>query len=497
MQRLILNEDCNHYVVNRRNSNPGVSEVDAWVDQYADTQVDELVLNVNAMRAAYDSKVWESFWSGYDPEGGDDQPFLAAVAPAARETTRKWIHAAWKLNHDGIDLYERWIARCRANGITPRLSMRMNDVHSVNEEQHPMHSTLWQERPDLRRVPYKFTDWTDKAFDYGRQEVRDNAFTLIEEMMERYDADGLELDWMRFGYHFKPGSEQEGAAILTEFTADVRALLDRWEDKRGHRISLSARVPSRPNTALGLGMDAVTWARKGLIDSLVITPFWATIETDMPVELWKQLLEGTGVHLAAGLEVLIRAYPTSALRQMNSLETVRGAAASLLSRGADSIYLFNYMDSDTTIDDIQEYRQLIREAGSLDTLKGKSRRHVVTYTDTWAPGEPRAFPLPIVCADQSHAALRIHLGPQLEEGESAEVLIGVQAGEILDESDCRLLLNGVECAYNGVYHMVKPRPEGAVYRFLVPTGVAKGGFNVIDLLPKAGFTVVWVEIAVR
>ncbi|MDF2671303.1 MAG: hypothetical protein K0R67_3609, partial [Paenibacillus sp.] len=76
MQGLILNEDCNHYFVNRRNSNPGIREVDAWADQYAGTQVSELVLNVNAMRTAYESKVWEPFWHGYDPEGGDDQPYL-------------------------------------------------------------------------------------------------------------------------------------------------------------------------------------------------------------------------------------------------------------------------------------------------------------------------------------------------------------------------------------------------------------------------------------
>jgi hypothetical protein len=72
--------------------------------------------------------------------------------------------------------------------------------------------------------------------------------------------------------------------------------------------------------------------------SLVITPFWATIETDMPVEIWKQLLDGTDVMLAAGLEFLIRAFSDSKLFQTNSLETVRGAAISYLARGVDRIY---------------------------------------------------------------------------------------------------------------------------------------------------------------
>src|SRR6185312_12509062 len=100
-------------------------------------------------------------------------------------------------------------------------------------------------------------------------------------------------------YHFRPGRESEGALILTQFTAEVRQLLNEWEEKRGHAIRLGARVPSQPQTALGLGMDAVTWATQGLLDMLVITPFLYA-ETDLPIELWKQLLRGTRVTLAAG-----------------------------------------------------------------------------------------------------------------------------------------------------------------------------------------------------
>ncbi|MDF2668153.1 MAG: hypothetical protein K0R67_459 [Paenibacillus sp.] len=40
-------------------------------------------------------------------------------------------------------------------------------------------------------------------------------------------------------------------------------------------VSIWAFHPSRPQTARGLGMDAVEWARQGLIDMLVITPLWS------------------------------------------------------------------------------------------------------------------------------------------------------------------------------------------------------------------------------
>jgi hypothetical protein len=74
---------------------------------------------------------------------------------------------------------------------------------------------------------------------------------------------------------------------------------------------------------MGLGYDVVNWARRELIDLLVVTPFWASAETDMPIELWRKILNGTSVLIAAGLEVLLRAYPESKQFQTNSLAACR------------------------------------------------------------------------------------------------------------------------------------------------------------------------------
>ncbi|MBO9607714.1 MAG: hypothetical protein J7639_17265, partial [Paenibacillaceae bacterium] len=197
MAGLCMNEDSNHFFVTRRDREVTASDVDAWVDQYAGTQVKELMLNPNCMRTSYESAVWESAWSGYDPEAGNDQPFLAGLPEAARELRRQWVHRAWQVNRDGIDLYARWIARAREHGMSPWLTMRMNDIHNVDNERDTMHNEFWRQNPQYRRSPYKFDDWADKSFDYGRKEVRDYHFKLIEEMAERYDFDGLEPDWMR------------------------------------------------------------------------------------------------------------------------------------------------------------------------------------------------------------------------------------------------------------------------------------------------------------
>lgn len=493
MPGIALNEDNGHYFITRAGQRLDAQKVESWVDQYADTQVKQLMLCPNSMRTSYASKVWDPIWRGYDPEGADDQPLLASLPPAERKVPRQWIHAAWQLDHDGIDVYAHWISRCRQRGISPWLSMRMNDVHNVDDERCYIHSEFWRSRPDLRRVPYRFAEWTDRAFDYGQAEVRRYHMALIRELAERYDFDGLELDWMRFGFHFRPGHEAEGAVLLTAFTAEVRRLLNACEKKRGHKIHLGARIPSRPQTSVGLGMDAVTWARQRLVDMLVITPFWATAETDMPVETWKQLLEGTSVTLAAGLEVLLRPYPGRP-GQENSLETARGAAASLLDRGADRIYLFNYMDDGAG--GPPHYHALLREVGSLEALAGKPRRHVLTYADTWAPGEPRAIPLPARCAANGWTAFRIHTGPKPQSGEVIAGL-GIVDDAGIDERTLQVRVNGTPCRFIGPCDLPQPKPEFKVYGFEVPLAAMNRGYNLIEVAAQKDITFGWVEFSVR
>ena len=493
---LSLNEDNSHYFFTRAGERLDAETVASWVDQYAGTQVRELMLSVNSMRTSYASEAWDPIWRGYDPAAGDDQPLFASTAPAARAGARKWVHTAWQLHRDGIDVYRLWIERARRHGIAPWLSMRMNDVHNVDDERSYMHSEFWRRNPQFRRVPYRFDRSVDRAFDYGRPEVREHHFRLIEELAARYDFDGLELDWMRFGFHFRPGHEREGIEILTTFTARVRQLLDGWEKRRGHRIRLGARVPSRPQTALGLGYDPVAWAKRKLIDMLVVTPFWASAETDMPIELWKELLRGTPVVLAAGLEVLLRTHPESKLFQMNTLETVRGAAASLLDRGADRIYLFNYMDSQTAMADLENYPRLLREAGRAETLAGKSRRHVITFADTWAPGEPSAFPLPARIAAGRWHAFRVATGPVPASGKIA-ALLGAEKMTAADMAAADLRLNGERLSPIGPVELPRPRPDSPVFGFEIPPRALRRGYNLLEFHPERDCEIGWVEIAIQ
>ena len=216
----------------------------------------------------------------------------------------------------------------------------------------------------------------------------------------------------------------------------------------------------------------------------------------MPVEIWKQLLEGTGVILATGLELCLRSYREAPVR-VNTLETVRGAAASFLDRGADRVYLFNYMDSDTAIENLGDYPRMLREIGSLDTLQGKVRRHVLTFADTWAPGEPRAVALPAPCAAGEWKAFRIHTGPAPTSGEVLAVL-GIKGEGKAAENGQHLhtRVNGVLCPFAGRVELENTNPEAVTYGFAVPLDALYQGYNLIEVVPDRPVTFAWAEISI-
>jgi hypothetical protein len=430
---LILNEDDSHFFGSRPAEQMNLAGLQAFVDQYANTAVSHLFLCPNAMKASHRSQARDAIW-----ETGEGQK------PPLDEIAKKWCENARLLDERGLDPYAVWIARCREKKISPWLSMRMNDVHNVDDVDNYIHSSFWRKHPEYWRVPGG-KGWTDRALDYGIPEVREHAMAYVRELLERYDPDGLELDWMRFGYHFRPGKEAEGGLILNQFMRDVRGLTRQWSANRGHLIKLGARVPTLPAAARGLGLDGVTWVREGLVDMLVPTPFWATTDFDIPIELWRERIgvAATNIVLAAGAEILMRAFPAAKSIEAD-LTSTRGFAAACLHRGADSIYLFNYLDPSPMTGGKDAYRTLLEEGLSLETVTRKPRRHVVTYRDTVASGMSNDVVLPI--EGFQSGTLRIYLGPAPKKKADVMIVAGLAQSDGLASSKLEIRVNGKPCS---------------------------------------------------
>ncbi len=128
----------------------------------------------------------------------------------------------------------------------------MNDVHENNNLDHPFLSPCGAPARALRQG---HPGYYARALDYAHREVRDHYRALIAETLDRYDVDGLVLDFLREPYLFSKGKEQEGRQVLTAWLRGVRGLVDETAKRRGHAVKLGVRVPSDPDTALG-GWDS-------------------------------------------------------------------------------------------------------------------------------------------------------------------------------------------------------------------------------------------------
>lgn len=107
---------------------------------------------------------------------------------------------------------------------------------------------------------------------------------------------------------------------------------------------------------------------------------------------------------------------------------------------------------------------MLREVGSLQTIPGKPRRHVLTFADTWAPGEPRAVSLPASIGVGQWHAFRLHIGPRPVDVR-AVVRLGVEAGPAVERDTMEVCVNGELCDYAGPLELPKPRPDSPAYGY--------------------------------
>lgn len=322
---LVINEDNDHYF---KFGAPTKEALESYIDGLtASGRVTHLVFCACGQRASFDSKAWEPVWKAMEERDASGKPYDNA-----------WIRCTKALHDKGLDPYAIWIARCRKNGVSPWLSMRMNDAHGSTDITYWRNTTFWRTRRDLWRAPdAPNRKWNtgDYIFDFAHAEVRDYTFAMAEELLTRYEADGLELDFTRHHLFFRAGHEREGAHFMTELVRRISRVA------RGKGRKLAVRVPDTLLSCRAVGLDVLDWAKEGLVDAVSPGSKYWIMTYALPLREWTDavaavnpdvlVLPGTDKHIATeeyeGSEADAAAY--------------RGWAANMYGEGAKGLYLFN------------------------------------------------------------------------------------------------------------------------------------------------------------
>lgn len=408
-----------------------VSAFQRQMDRYAAAGVGYLFLNACYQRAAYPSAVWDTYWDVADPA----------------TQTSDWPRLTWICHSKGVDPYAVCVRRCRERGVSPWMSMRMNDTHYLDDPTKT--SRLWLEHPELRQNK-------TRGFDFSHERVQEHYLALIAELVERYDCDGVELDWMRFPWHFNTGEEANGCARLNAFMRRARRLTAAAAEKRGHPVGIAARIPAVPEAALGLGMDGVTWAREGLVDVLVLASVWRPSDTDIPIEQWRERIgsEARNVQLAACTDLWLQGVQGGPIMR-DDVESQRAFTAAMLDRGADLIYLFNHFNTNDfrrTVKGedgrpvvLDQNHEMLCLAGRMDAALRGPRRHVLTFHDPAPPGAEPNRALPAALQPGVAVELRLYTGPAPAAG-CVSVRIGLDQMPGVEDAILNVRLNSAACA---------------------------------------------------
>ena len=252
-------------------------------------------------------------------------------------------------------------------------SVRMNDVHDSFMDANAM--TVWKRTHpefmiDTRGTLPAFELYTT-AQDFSHEAVRQRKLEIIEEICQRYDVDGFELDYIRHPVLFSRRMRGEPCttdeiAIITSMMRKIRSLTDAAAERRGRPLLIAVRVPDTFTTCLDNGMDVEAWLRHDLIDILIIGGGYAP--WSLPVETWVEEAKPYGVPV----------YPCVNLGK-ESLPLVRGLASNWYRAGARGLYFWNlgtpfeFMTGDELIEARHRCYACVHEVGDTDMLVGKDK----------------------------------------------------------------------------------------------------------------------------
>ena len=172
----------------------------------------------------------------------------------------------------GGDILQVFIDRCRETGQVPFISFRMNDPHEQHHADdflagiyHPRSqwiSDFYLAHLDDRLGDDYMTNFRHRGLDWMVPEVREQKYEFLKEILENYDIDGVELDFLRWDGYFKTSetTQAEREAVMTAFISSIRTLLDATAKPGQHRW-LGIRVPSYLKTKGNLTCKiTATWA---------------------------------------------------------------------------------------------------------------------------------------------------------------------------------------------------------------------------------------------
>ncbi len=348
----------------------------------------------------------------------------------------------------GTDPLRVMVDFCRKHDLEVFWGMRVNDTHDTK---NPLLRPQWKiDHPEYlmgtEARPPKRGGWT--RVNYGRPEVREMAFAVIDDVCRSYDVDGIELDFFRHPLFFKAqalGGEatEEDRQAMTDLIRRVRMAADEAAARRGKPILIAMRMPDTIDYCRAIGIDLEVWLKEGLLDIMIPSGYFQLAP-------WRDTVKMCHAHKVAVYPCLSNCTMSdlSARKRRMNIETYRARAMNVWSSGADGIQVFNCFDPT---------HPLWRQLGSPQTLQGLTKHYYGTYlgprmTKGYLSGGDKYMRLPTLCPyapvtlkpGQAHATT-INIGEDVNspdlKGPAPRITLRLQVSDLPDPAEITVSLN--------------------------------------------------------
>ena len=379
----------------------------------------------------------------------------------------------------GTDPLKIISSACHRNNIACQFSLRMNDAHHTYK------------KPDgSYYFPELLSPWIDehpeallpnRQVDYACPLVHEYRKNQIQEILDRYDVDGIDLDFTRFKPWFQAGKEEEGKPLITNLVGELRDMT------RRKNKTLSARFEYDPRMCTASGLDIERWLAEGLFDQITLGGI-GDHTPDAPSVWFIERAHAKGCKVFPSMEGQLHwcpggggggtgTHPGNGVHDgygPPSMEYMRAFAAMHYADGADGISFFNFTCADGPFS-----VKALRELGNPENLKLKNKQYVVAvwpwdaaiYYVPWTskfrltPGEKTAS-YQFKMADESGA-----------QGVLTLDLMGINR-----LGDIEIRFNGTPLEWNGYqYNHYDHGCWNDTVQFTVPGSALLAGRNTIEL----------------
>jgi hypothetical protein len=433
--RLIYYNDARHYSFYRYDPPMSRHQIRQPIDEILGTQVDMVSFGLaSGSTFLHDSKVGLRWGEGVEVHNHGVMWWRAS------ECSKQAIEA-------GNDPLKVVVDRAHEKGRKLICSMRMNDAASQESGNLYMTSRLKLEKPEIMIGDKAGDDARARTCaDFSREDVRAERLAVIEEVTDRYGADGLEID-PYVGCYFAPSEARDSADILTDFVREVRALFDRIGEKRGQKLTLAARVYPELEDNLAIGMDVETWLSTGLVDLAVVTSKGSLHDGEMPIGWVIDAAKDGGATVYPQLSGT--AYDDR--DHDGTIEMYRAIATNYFAMGVDGVYL-----SDLGWPYDKTAYEIMREMGDPDIFERKNKQYFLPQREPDKAGFIAERDLPITLEEGKAATVSFVVGDKLdaarEDNELDGAVLGIRIVQTCPEDRLSFAMNGKSLEPSRVTH---------------------------------------------